>query len=125
MKVLEDNEAVIKMTVKGRSPKLRHVARTHRIDLDWLFERVREDPGVFIKYISTKTQLADMLTKGAFSAHQWQALCHLVQIGPPQKSSTSPSRQFLAMCEEREAEGDLVAQVKKTTHHRLHKMSWQ
>ena len=34
--VAEDNEAVIKTVAKGRSAKLRHVARTHRVNLDWL-----------------------------------------------------------------------------------------
>ena len=33
--VFEDNEAVIKMIVKGRSPTMRHVSRTHRVALDW------------------------------------------------------------------------------------------
>ena len=33
--ILEDNDAVMKMTDKERSPRLRHVARTHRVDLDW------------------------------------------------------------------------------------------
>ena len=32
----EDNAAVIQMINKGRSPNLRHVTRTHRVDLDWL-----------------------------------------------------------------------------------------
>ena len=36
--VFEDNEAVIKMIIKGRSPTMRHVFRTHRVELDWLFE---------------------------------------------------------------------------------------
>ena len=31
--VFEDNEAVIKMIIKGRSPTLRHVSRTHRVHL--------------------------------------------------------------------------------------------
>ena len=35
--VFEDNEAVIKMIMKGRSPTMRHVSRTHRVALDWLF----------------------------------------------------------------------------------------
>ena len=39
--ILEDNDAVIKMTIKGRSPTMRHLARTHRVNLDWLLERVR------------------------------------------------------------------------------------
>ena len=34
--ILEDNDAVIKMTIQGRSPNMRHVARTHRVDLDLL-----------------------------------------------------------------------------------------
>ena len=34
--VFEDNEAVIKMIIKGRSPTITHVSRTHRVALDWL-----------------------------------------------------------------------------------------
>ena len=62
--VFEDNEAVIKMIIKGRSPTMRHVSRTHRVALDWLFDRINLDPKIQIKYIDTKNQLADMLTKG-------------------------------------------------------------
>ena len=40
LKIFEDNEAVIKMILKGRSPTMRHVSRTHRVALDWLFDRV-------------------------------------------------------------------------------------
>ena len=39
--VFEDNEAVIKMIIKGRSPTMRHVTRTHRVALDRLFYRIR------------------------------------------------------------------------------------
>ena len=42
--VFEDNEAVIKMILKGRSPTMRHVSRTHRVALDWLFDRINLDP---------------------------------------------------------------------------------
>ena len=62
--VFEDNEAVIKMILKGRSPTMRHVSRTHRVALDWLFDRINLDPKIQIKYIDTKNQLADILTKG-------------------------------------------------------------
>ena len=64
--IFEDNEAVIKMIIKGRSPTMRHVSRTHRIALDWLFERITLDPKTQIKYIDSKNQLADILTKGKF-----------------------------------------------------------
>ena len=42
--VFEENEAVIKMIIKGRSPTMRHVSRTHRVALDWLFDRINLDP---------------------------------------------------------------------------------
>ena len=66
----------------GRSPALRHVARTHRVDLDWLFERVREDPSVFGRYIHTALQIADILTKGNFTAEKWNNLCSLLRVCP-------------------------------------------
>ena len=48
--IFEDDEAVI----KGRSPMMRHVIRTHRVALDWLFDRVNLDPKIQIKYVDTK-----------------------------------------------------------------------
>ena len=62
--IFEDNEAVIKMIIEGRSPTMRYVSRTHRVALDWLFDRINLDPKIQIKYIDTKNQLADILTKG-------------------------------------------------------------
>ena len=35
--VFEDNEAISKMMIRGPSPTMRHVSRTHRVALDWLF----------------------------------------------------------------------------------------
>ena len=43
MYVFEDNEAAINMIIKGRSPTMRHVSRTHRVALDWLFDRINLD----------------------------------------------------------------------------------
>ena len=83
--ILEDNDAVIKMTVKGRSPAMRHVNRTHRVNIDWIFERVREDPAIRIRYVNTKQQAADLLTKGSFIAQTWMNLCSLAQVGTPGK----------------------------------------
>ena len=72
--VFEDNEAVIKMIIRGRSPTIRHVSRTHRVALDWLFDRINLDPKIQIKYIETKNQLADILTKGNFTRDEWNHL---------------------------------------------------
>ena len=75
--VFEDNEAVIKMIIKGRSPTMRHVSRTHRVALDWLFDRINLDSKIQIKYIDTKNQLADILTKGNFTRDEWNHLLNL------------------------------------------------
>ena len=78
--VFEDNEAVIKMIMKGRSPTMRHVSRTHRVALDWLFDRSNLDSKIQIKYIDTKNQLADILTKGNFTRDEWNHLLCLFNI---------------------------------------------
>ena len=73
--VFEDNEAVIKMIIEGRNPTMGHVSRTHRVALHWLFDRTNLDPQIQIKYIDTKNQLADMLTKGNFTRDEWNHFC--------------------------------------------------
>ena len=55
--VFEDNEAVIKMIIKGRRPTMRHVSRTHRVALDWLFDRINLDPKSKSNTLTTKTNL--------------------------------------------------------------------
>ena len=52
--ISEDNEAVIKMRIKGRSPIMRHVSRTHRVAIDWLCDRINTDSKIQIKYADTK-----------------------------------------------------------------------
>ena len=79
--VFEDNEAVIKMIIKGRSPTMRYVSRTHRVALDWLFDRINLDSKNQIKYIDTKNQLADILTKGNFTRDEWNHLLNMFNIG--------------------------------------------
>ena len=65
--IFEDNEAVIEMIMKGRSPNLRQVFRTHRVALDWLFDRISLDPKIRFRYVDSKNQLADILTNGHFT----------------------------------------------------------
>ena len=75
----EDNEAVVKMLVKGRSPTMRHVSRTHRVALGCLTELIWT-PKIQIKYVNTKHPLADMLTKGNFTRDEWNSLLCLFNI---------------------------------------------
>ena len=78
--VFEDNEAVIKMIIRGRSPIMGHVSRTHRVALDWLFDRINLDPMIQIKFIDTKNQFADILTQGNFTRDEWNHLLFFFNI---------------------------------------------
>ena len=72
--VQEDNEALIKMFIKGRSPTMRHVSRTHRVaSLIWLFDRINLVSKIQIKYNDTKNQLADIVTKGNFTRDEMES----------------------------------------------------
>ena len=83
--MVEDNDAAIKMLMKGRAPILKHCGRTQRVDLDFLFEQLREDPAILCRYIHTTQQVADILTKGVFTAESWCRLVGLLRLGPPPK----------------------------------------
>ena len=75
--IFKDNEVVIKMITEGRGPTMTHVARTHRVALDWLCDRINLDAKIQIKYIDTKDQLADMLMKSNFRSDEWSNLLHV------------------------------------------------
>ena len=72
---------------------MRHVSRTHRVALDWLFDKINLDPQIQIKYVDTKHQLADMLTEWKF--HTWwvEQSSSFVQY-QPYFSSTCCTKNF-------------------------------
>ena len=86
--VPEDNDVVINTVTKKRSPALGHVSRSHSIGLDWIFD-VMERDNIEIKYVKTKFQIADMMTKGFTRKETWNSLCNLGAIGP---ATTQPSK---------------------------------
>ena len=59
---------------------MRHVSWTHRVALDWLFDRIDLNPKIQIRHVDTKHQLADKMTKGNFTGDEWNNLFHLLNI---------------------------------------------
>ena len=106
--VIEDNESVIKMIIKGRRPTMRHVSRTHRVVLDWLFDRINLDPKIQIKYIGTRNQLADILTKGNFTRDEWNHLLTLFNIS---HFSSTACTAAMAKRAQRESGEERVIQI--------------
>ena len=111
--VCEDNEAVIKIVLKQRSPALRHVSRTHRINLDWTFE-VMQNENVLLKYVNTKFQTADMMTKAFTRKETWETLLSLAALGPSSGQSLEGSRHPQVLTEKRTNVAN-ISQVKNAS----------
>ena len=73
---------------------MRHISRTHRVNLEWLLERINLNLGIQIKYVNTSQQIADILTKGSFSCERWTQLRQLVTVMTPHMHSCSHSLVF-------------------------------
>ena len=65
--IVEDNEPVIRMILKGHRPNLIHMSRTHRGHVDRLFERTDCNSFISIRFVLRTDQLADILTKDVFT----------------------------------------------------------
>ena len=97
--IAEDNEAVIQIISKGRSAKMRHIHRTHRVDTDWFYE-IFGELGCILRYVNTKHQLVDIFAKAITNVAIWSNVLCLNQFklegdsnGPskvPIRDSSSP-----------------------------------
>jgi hypothetical protein len=81
----EDNQATIQVVERGYSSKLRHITRTHKVNLGSLSE-VLQDKGIKIQYVETTKQAADIFTK-ALEPIKWPNAIGLLNI----KASANPS----------------------------------
>ena len=59
---------------------MRRVSGTHRVALDWLFDRINLDPEIQIRYVESKNQLAEILRKNSFTRDEWNHLLRLFNI---------------------------------------------
>ena len=79
LKVLEDNQATILVVRKGYSPKLRHITRTHKVNLSGLSEVFRDEDSAELEYCQTDNQAADIFTK-ALPPQKWAPALRLLGI---------------------------------------------
>ena len=83
---LQDNEATVKVLENGWSAKLRHVLRTHKVNLGSLSEQFEED-NIHLDPVGTKEQAADVFTKN-LQPSVWQAALKMLHMSP--KKSLPP-----------------------------------
>jgi len=74
----EDNAAAIQIIKSGRYPTIRHLGRTHRVELAWLHERV-ECGEVVMSYCKSTEMAADICVTKAFTGWgKWHEVCELI-----------------------------------------------
>ncbi|CAE7560940.1 RE1 [Symbiodinium natans] len=74
----EDNQATIIVAKKGYSPKLRHIQRTHKVNLGSIAEQLDQED-VELTYVDTNLQAADIFTK-ALPPNKWDNALKLLGI---------------------------------------------
>ncbi len=67
----EDNQTMIRVIETGRNPTMRHLGRTHYVQVRWLKERFK-NRDIKLIYERSNRQQADIYTKGFDSAPRWE-----------------------------------------------------
>ena len=78
LRTYEDNQATITVVKRGFSKKLRHISRTHEVNLSSLKEACVNDDTELV-YIDTKKQAAGILTK-ALAPNLWDSALEMLGI---------------------------------------------
>ena len=76
--IMEDNQATIQVVNRGYSAKLRHILRTHKINLGSLKELLTEND-IKLQYIESAKQSADVFTK-ALEPIKWPNALELLNM---------------------------------------------
>ena len=89
----EDNEATIAIIKSGKNPTMKHMNRTHGVQVRSLYDEFN-NPRRNIQYIESAAQRADILTKCFRDIPTWKHVCRLIglidssQILPPSQGMT-------------------------------------
>ena len=97
MQFHEDNQAAIRVCSTGRNPTMRHLGRTHGVQVSWLHERFLQG-NLDLIYETIVGQAADIYTKGFTDPLKWRDACQKISIGCPDdlwKRFISPERGVL------------------------------
>ena len=81
----EDNQATIQILKIQKNSILRHLNRTHRVNVSWLCEVFRNLKEIELNYCKTE-MAADIFTKAFTNPIKWNAALDVIGIIYPQPS---------------------------------------
>ena len=91
---------------KGYSPKLRHVSRTHKLDLGVVKEAI-DNQGVKLEHVETTKQCADIFTKD-LPPHAWPHALNLIGMRPLDSEGVAVVGPLTAAASTSEMDEDLI-----------------
>ena len=77
---MEDNQSTIQIIKTGRNPTMRHMSRTHGVNVSWLHD-LYDKKQFSIKYTRTDAQSADIFTKAFKDAEKWNQALENIGLG--------------------------------------------
>jgi hypothetical protein len=93
----EDNEVAIRVLNTGKNPTMRHMQRTHGLDLAWLCERF-ERGDYRIVYCPTRNMSADIFTKAFIEKQKWiHARKLIAHFTPDELGISAPMVSILSL----------------------------
>ena len=76
----EDNTALIRVIRTGHNPTLRHLGRTHGVDIASMREKFYKLDKLDILYEKSSLMAADIFTKAYTSAQKWHEVAALINV---------------------------------------------
>ena len=78
--IISGGESSYHTDIKEKNPTLRHLNRTHRVNVSWLCEVFRNLKEVELIYCKTDAMAADIFTKAFMNPIKWNAALDLIGI---------------------------------------------
>ena len=80
LELMEDNQSTIQVIKTGKNPTMRHISRTHGVNVSWLHDCYAR--GIFtMTYQTTDGQSADIFTKVFRDSVKWDHARKLIGVG--------------------------------------------
>ena len=77
---MEDNETMIRVCKTGKNPTMRHLLRTHRVNIASLHEKFYKHETLQLFYEYYGTMAADIYTKSFTSPVKWKSARQAINV---------------------------------------------